>query len=103
MMITQVENDGSLAKASLAEDALTTQVPRRQVGNERELQRRVTSFLWNQSVPALRWLVVEVDGDSVTLHGLVRTFYEKQLAIHCCRRVAGVVEVVDAIQVHEAE
>jgi len=67
--------------------------------DELDLQRRVTNFLGSQSMPALRWLTVDVEGQCVSLHGRVRTFHEKQLAVHGCRRVAGVARVIDAIQV----
>jgi hypothetical protein len=70
---------------------------------ENELKLRVINSLWKQSVPALRWLVVEAEGQSITLHGMVRTFYEKQLAVSCCQRVAGVSSVVDAIAVQTAK
>jgi hypothetical protein len=33
----------------------------------------------------------------------VRSFYEKQLCQHCCQRVAGVVRMVDAIVVSDAQ
>ena len=37
------------------------------------------------------------------LRGAVRSYYEKQLAVNCCQRVAGVINVVDAIQVNDSE
>jgi osmotically-inducible protein OsmY len=64
-----------------------------------ELQRRVKNFLVQRSIPSLRRLTIEVDGTSVIIRGHVRTYYEKQLAVHCCQRVAGVINVVDAIEV----
>lgn len=64
-----------------------------------ELQRRVKLFLAGRSMPGLRRLDVKVDGGVVVISGAVRTFYEKQLANHCCRRVAGVNRVIDAVNV----
>lgn len=64
-----------------------------------DLKRRVENFLAGRNLPGLRHLDVEVTGGVVTLKGRVRSFYEKQLANHCCRRVAGVHEVVDGIDV----
>lgn len=49
--------------------------------------------------PALRHAGVEVKGDSVVLTGSVRTFYEKQMATEFVRRVAGVVSIVNSINV----
>ena len=64
-----------------------------------DLALRVRNFLDGRNIPGLRRLGVTVAAGQVTLYGRVRTFYEKQLAIHCCQRVAGVVHVIDAIEV----
>jgi osmotically-inducible protein OsmY len=37
----------------------------------------------------------------VTVAGKVRSFYDRQLAVACARRVAGVQQVVDRLQVPE--
>jgi osmotically-inducible protein OsmY len=66
---------------------------------EAELELRVRNFLEGRNIPGLRRIGVEAVAGQVTLRGRVRTFYEKQLAIHCCQRVAGVIHVVDAIEV----
>jgi osmotically-inducible protein OsmY len=66
---------------------------------EDDLELRVRNFLDGRNIPGLRRLGVAVKAGQVTLHGRVRTFYEKQLALHCCQRVAGVIQVVDAIEV----
>jgi hypothetical protein len=44
-------------------------------------------------------LEVAADNGIVTLRGRVHSFYEKQLCHCACRRVAGVVNMVDAIVV----
>ena len=62
-----------------------------------ELKRRILNFLASRNRPALRQLDVKVDGGVVVLSGRVRSFYEKQLASHCCSRVAGVLRVIDGI------
>jgi osmotically-inducible protein OsmY len=64
-----------------------------------ELERRVTSFLAGKHLPGLRQIEVEARGGVVTLRGRVRTFYEKQLCHQCCRRVAGVLKFIDAVDV----
>lgn len=68
-----------------------------------DLQRRVKSFLESRSVPGLRRLTVEARGNVVVLRGTVRTYYEKQLAVHCCQHVAGVMAVTDQIEVQVDE
>lgn len=64
-----------------------------------DLQRRVQQFLMTANLPALRHVGVEVEDDSVILTGRVRTFYEKQMATEFVRRVAGVVSIVNSIDV----
>ena len=64
-----------------------------------DLKRRVTSFLAQQGVSSVHHLNIEVNGGTVTLHGRVSSFYERQLCISCCRHVAGVVTFVDDLTV----
>jgi osmotically-inducible protein OsmY len=59
--------------------------------------------LWGRHVPALRNVLVEASDGVVTLRGQVRSFYEKQLCHNCCRRVAGVRQLVDDVDVISAE
>jgi osmotically-inducible protein OsmY len=64
-----------------------------------DLQRRVASFLASRHVPGLRNLAVEACSGVVTISGQVLTFYEKQLCNQCGRRVAGVLELINAVDV----
>jgi osmotically-inducible protein OsmY len=66
---------------------------------DRELERRVVNYLSGRHVPGLRRLEVEARNGTVTVRGQVHSFYEKQLCQDCCRRVAGVVKLVDAVEV----
>lgn len=66
-----------------------------------DLQRRIIGFLLQRGLPNLQYLKVEVCAGVATLRGQVRTFYEKQLATNCCQRVAGVLRIVNDIQVME--
>jgi osmotically-inducible protein OsmY len=67
--------------------------------SDRDLERRVVSYLHGRHVPSLRHLDVEADNGTVTLRGTVGSFYEKQLSQQCCRRVAGVIKLIDAVDV----
>jgi osmotically-inducible protein OsmY len=67
--------------------------------DDRELERRVVSFLETKHVPGLRHLAVKAQSGVVTVSGRVQTFYEKQLCNQCCRRVAGVRELINAVDV----
>ncbi len=68
---------------------------------DRDLERRVKSFLAGRHFSSLRRLQVEARKGVVTLRGRVASFYEKQVSHQCCRRVAGVIEVVDDIEVSQ--
>jgi len=67
------------------------------------VQERVERFLAASNIPALRRLSVSVEGDVVSLNGEVSTFYEKQMAVQFTSRVAGVVRIVDRINVRAYE
>ena len=73
--------------------------PSATVEADRELERRVISYLAARHVPGLRYLAVKATGGVVTVSGQVLTFYEKQLCNQCCRRVAGVMELINAVSV----
>lgn len=78
--------------------------PLEETQSDRDLERRVTSFLVTRHVPGLRNLAVEAQNGIVTVSGQVLTFYEKQLCNQCCRRVAGVLELINAVNVmHDAQ
>lgn len=66
---------------------------------DRDLERRVANYLAGRHVPGLRHLAIEVHNGTVTLRGRVYSYYEKQLCQAVCRRVAGVVRYIDAIDV----
>lgn len=64
-----------------------------------ELRERIYTFLHQRNEAPLRRLRVHVEGGHVTISGPVRNFYQKQLAGHCCQRVAGVQGVVNNVTV----
>jgi osmotically-inducible protein OsmY len=66
---------------------------------DRDLEKRVANYLHGRHVPSLRKLAIASENGEVTLSGRVQSFYEKQVAIHCCRRVAGVVRLIDEVDV----
>lgn len=71
--------------------------------NDRDLQRRVALYLHERHRPGLRRLKVNAQSGTVEVSGTVATFYEKQLCQHICRRVAGVVKLIDRVEVLQAE
>jgi len=64
-----------------------------------DLRRRVVSFLTDSNMPGLRQLRVDAVDGIVTLNGTVRTYYEKQLSQQRCKRVAGVVRLINQVEV----
>ena len=68
-------------------------------GTDLELERRVTIFLAQRNVQSLRLIRVAAKNGTIILTGKVQTFYERQLCLSCCQRVAGVLHLVDEIEV----
>jgi osmotically-inducible protein OsmY len=66
---------------------------------DRDLEDRVRNYLLGYKMPALREISVEASDETVTLQGRVSSFYQKQLCLHCCHRVAGVRTIIDEIAV----
>ena len=64
-----------------------------------DVQSRVQSFLRSRHFPTFQELDVDVHNGAVTLSGEVQSYYEKQVALNSCRRVAGVLTLVDEIDV----
>jgi osmotically-inducible protein OsmY len=64
-----------------------------------ELASRVKTFLGGQHIRRLAQIRIEAVGDTVILKGTVRSFHERQLAIACCKRVAGARRIDDRLQV----
>jgi hypothetical protein len=68
-----------------------------------DLLRRIQTYLHGQHLASLHHLTVEVAGDAVLIAGDVDSFYERQVAIECCKRVSGVRRVLDHIRVTPAD
>jgi osmotically-inducible protein OsmY len=66
-----------------------------------DLEKRTRIFLAQKNVSAFRRIAVSVSEGTVRLRGRVRSFYEKQLCLNCCQHVAGVIRVIDEIDVEE--
>ncbi len=66
---------------------------------DRDLLQRVKGFLHQRGYAPHRTLEISVERDEVVVQGRVPTFYLRQIAVECIKRVAGVTQVVDLIQV----
>jgi osmotically-inducible protein OsmY len=63
------------------------------------LEQRVRSYLDNMESGAFRGVVVAAHAGTVTLTGVVASYYAKQLAQEFTRRIPGVVSVINLIEV----
>ena len=69
--------------------------------SDRDLEKRIGIFLFGMGRAGLRNLDVQVQNGCAIISGRVHSFYERQLALSCCQRVAGVMIVTDKIEVGE--
>lgn len=75
--------------------------PHRPAGNsdDAELKQRIVGYLEQRRYPAIRDLTISTDNGLVTLQGKLNSFYEKQLCLSTCQRVAGVIRIIDEVEV----
>lgn len=66
---------------------------------DRGLLQRVQGFLHDRGYVPHRTLEISVVRSVVMVHGRVPTFYLRQIAVECIKRVAGVIQVIDLIEV----
>lgn len=82
---------------------MTTSYETLDSAQDRELELRVRTFLFTRGHTALRAVSADVRGGVVTLRGTICSYYLRQVAVGCARRVAGVREVIDDICVEVEE
>jgi len=69
--------------------------------DESDLEKRVRLFIASTR-PGFAQLSVRADGATIHLSGQVGSFYLRQLAISAAKRVAGVQQVIDEVEVLHA-
>jgi osmotically-inducible protein OsmY len=69
------------------------------IGNDERLAHTVECAVRAAGVRVINRLTIVAREGSVTLQGRARTFYEKQLVLHAARRVPGVRQIVDELDV----
>jgi osmotically-inducible protein OsmY len=67
-----------------------------------DLEGRIRIFLAQKNASALQRIAVSASEGTVRVRGRVHSFYEKQLCLNCCQHVAGVIRVIDEIEVEAA-
>ena len=68
---------------------------------DQALAQRVRLYLAAQGRSVISRLKVSAENQSITLQGSTPTYFDRQLALACARRVAGVREIIDLISVQE--
>ena len=68
-----------------------------------QLEFRVGTFLKSRNFPEFKNLEILASDGVVTLSGTLRSYYEKQVAINSCLRVAGVATLIDKIDIKVAK
>jgi osmotically-inducible protein OsmY len=71
--------------------------------SDQDIQFRVGSYLRSRHFQTLREIDIDVENGTVTLAGTVGSFYEKQIALNSCLRVAGVLHLIDHLSVSAEE
>ena len=66
---------------------------------ERDLEARVVSMLHARNVPGLQSLEIDTAGATVILRGRLPSPHAKWLCQECCRHVAGVIRLIDEVEV----
>ena len=66
---------------------------------DRDLLLRVKGFLHQRGYGPHRTLAITVERGVVLVRGRVPTYYLRQVAVECIKRVAGVTQLIDRIEV----
>ena len=64
-----------------------------------DLENRLVNVLHERHVPRIDLLRIESRGGIVCVRGELPTSHDKWLCVECCRHVAGVIRLVDEIEV----
>ena len=68
-----------------------------------DLERRIALFLSQRGVPRKRNFQVNAECGTVTLRGRLPSPQAKRYCLECCRHVAGVIRIIDQLEVETAE
>jgi osmotically-inducible protein OsmY len=74
----------------------------RRAATDQRLAGQISTQLAGTNRASLKRLSVDVCNGEVTLRGCVGSFYEKQIAIQACRVLAGIEQLIDAVEVAAA-
>jgi len=79
--------------------AVPAATPRPPGAHDHDLEGRVRNYLYGYQMPTLRQVEVVASNGTVAFRGRLASFYEKQLCLSCAARVAGVLRLIDELEV----
>ena len=66
---------------------------------DQDLEHRLVNFMYGRHVPERESVQLDVHAGTVVVSGRLRSRHSKWLCIECCRHVAGVIKLVDELEV----
>ena len=69
--------------------------------NDDRLKSKINELLCGQHYPSFKTLNVEVDHGLVTISGTLKSYYQRQVALSTCQKLADVITVIDMMYVSE--
>lgn len=66
---------------------------------DRELLQQVKSSFHDRGYRSIRTLEIQIERGTAVLQGRVPTFYMRQIAVECVKRLTGVTQIIDRIDV----
>jgi len=71
----------------------------RTLDDPNDLEHRIVRFLYAQGLGSVEGFDIGVSGSTVVLRGHLPDRYAKWLCLECCRHVAGVVRLIDQVEI----
>jgi hypothetical protein len=71
----------------------------RHIAEQNDLEHRIVRFLCAQCAPNAEVLEVKANGGTVRVRGHLPDRHAKWLCLECCRHVAGVIKLIDQVEV----
>lgn len=93
---------GTVLSTGRGPDRLRARVRHPRPEADVDLERRVSLFLSQRGTARKGDLKVQAESGTVTLRGIVPSLQAKRFCLECCRHVAGVIKIVDQLEVEEA-
>ena len=80
---------------SASQESVDSRTPR--AAEDVDLENRIANFLFQQHVPSGERIHADAKVGTVVVSGKLPSRHSKWLCVECCRRVAGVVKLVDRL------